>query len=77
MSINVDFGTIVQSLALAGILYIARTLTMIDRKMAVIETQANANEAFGRETRARVIKVEERVGAVEIEVAGIKGADSK
>jgi len=72
MNISVDFGTIVQSLALAGILYIARTINQIDRKMAVLETQAVANESFAKETRARVIQAEEKIGVLEVAVAEIK-----
>lgn len=72
MNISVDFGTIVQSLALAGILYIARTINQIDRKMAVLETQAVANESFAKETRTRIIAVEERVGHLEVAVAEIR-----
>jgi len=72
MNISVDFGTVVQSLALAGILYIARTINQIDRKMAVLETQAVANETFAKETRSRVIQAEMKIGELEVAMAEVK-----
>jgi uncharacterized protein YqfA (UPF0365 family) len=72
MNLTIDLNTIVSGLALAAILYVARTVTAIDRKQAVAEERADSADEYAKETRSRVITVEKKVNELEVEVAGFK-----
>lgn len=66
MSVTVDLNTIVSGLILAVLLYVARTLSTISEKQAVTDEALRADREQNRETRARVIDVEQRVGDLEV-----------
>lgn len=73
MNLTIDLNTIVSGLALAAILYVARTVTSLEKKQAVAEQEGKAQDDYARETRARVMTVEEKVGELEVDVASLSG----
>jgi hypothetical protein len=72
MNLTIDLNTIVSGLALAAILYVARTVTSLEKRQAVADQEGKAQDDYSRETRARVMSVEEKVGELEVDVASMK-----
>jgi predicted RNA methylase len=72
MNLAIDLNTIVSGLALAAILYVARTVTAIDRKQAVSEERADSAQDYARETRERVAAAEEDIDELKVDVASLK-----
>jgi hypothetical protein len=72
MNVSIDLNTIVSGLALAAILWVARTVSAIDKKQAVAEQESKSQDEYAQETRSRVITVEVKVGELEVEVGKLQ-----
>ncbi len=74
MNLTIDINTIISGTILLLLTYVARTLINLEKRQAVADQEGKAQDDYARETRTRVVTVEKKIGAMEVDVASMKSA---
>lgn len=69
MNLSIDLNTVLTSITLAGILYVAATLRRLDKDQALTSLRAQQQEKEMLDLRARVTSTEADVEALKITMA--------
>lgn len=74
MNITIDLSSILSGCCLAAILYVARTLSALEKNQAVATEKAGQQEKEMIELRQRTTTVEAEVAAIKVHVARFTAA---